>query len=84
MAFIQYSDYRISVLNLHEMYCKYCEHEKNGGKKLLLGLDKDQDQVGGFFLEISCCPTLTSFLRVIATVLNEVSSKWNSRLKRFK
>ena len=43
-----------------------------------------KDQVRGFFLEISCCPTLTHFLRVIATVFNEVSSKWNSRLKRLK
>ena len=23
-----------------KMYCKYCEHEKKGSNKLLLGLDK--------------------------------------------
>ena len=46
--------------------------------------EQSKDQVSGFFLEISCCPTLTSFPRVIATVFNEVSSKWNSRLKRLK
>ena len=49
--------------------------------------EQSKDQVGGFFLETPCCPTLTtltSFLRVIATVFYEVSSKWNSRLKRFK
>ena len=44
---------------------------------------QSKDQVGGFFLEISCCLTLTFFVRVIATVFYEVSSKWNSRLKRF-
>ena len=49
--------------------------------------EQSRDQVGGYSLEMSCCPTLTtltSFLRVIATVFYEVSSKWNSRLKRFK
>ena len=46
--------------------------------------EQSKDQVSGFFLYISCCPTLTSFPRVIATVFNEVSSKWNSRLKRLK
>ena len=46
--------------------------------------EQSKDQVGGFFPEISCCLTLTLFLRVIAAVFYEVSSKWNSRLKRFK
>ena len=24
-----------------KMYCKYCDHEKNGSNKLLLGVDKE-------------------------------------------